>query len=97
MARKKTKSKDKEPEQTSGPRFKLVDEESTSQDEQQSEEQEPVMECDVTQSCVNCRDCDVKNFGLCTNPNAREQLDFWNGIIFKPKEFGCVHWSPRSD
>jgi hypothetical protein len=51
----------------------------------------------VTKTCESCQDCDLRNFGFCSNAKAREQLDLWNGIIFKPKEFGCVHWTPRSD
>jgi len=91
MRRRRNKDKEKEPDQAA-----------TGQDQEQeqpaAEDQDNLAEDnEKAHTCENCANCDLRNYGFCNEPKAREQLDLWNGIIFKPAEFGCMHWTQRTE
>jgi len=58
---------------------------------------EPTQEEQTNDSgkCASCESCDVKNYGFCNNPDARAQLDMWNGVVFLVHKFGCIFHKPR--
>lgn len=65
------------------------------QEAQEAQEPTPPPAPQGKPTCTTCADCDVKNYGFCSNAAARNELDMWNGVIFNTEEFGCMHHTPR--